>query len=209
MHTQELEWNKDMVTQYGVDVLVPDRARLEIPLFHTREWCARPGGMAIRQLPDFIQFQQDIIQNEQKEELLHFSEEEQRVFGSHLVPRLYLERLTADPYRGLAETIHQIGKPYDAWTMRDYLKLTDMIESLGLDAGNCEVHRRLSAVPVTRACLIYDAKDVLRAVGLMSRTHVLSTLEPLEFFGLVQSLDGIPLNTETVFVEYCVACDKK
>lgn len=204
MHTQELEWNKDMVAQYGVDVCIPERARLEIPLYHAREVCARPGGMSIKQLPDFIQFQQDAIRAEQAQEIAHFSEEEQHVFGSHLVPRLYLEKLTGDSYRGLSEIIHGIAKPYNAWTMGDYLRLTDMVESLGLDAGNCEVHRRASVGPIVRACMIYDAKDVLRTVALMDSHQLLSALEPVEFFGLAQSLDGIPLYTEAIFIEHCI-----
>lgn len=194
-----------MIVQYGVDVCIPDRARLELPLYHSREVCARPGGLVIKQLPDFIQFQQDAIRSEQAQEIEHFSEEEQDVFGSHLVPRLYLERLTADPYRGLAETIHRIGKPYNAWSMGDYLIFTDMVEALGLDAGNCEVHRRPRNSPVLRARLIYDAKDALRTVGILDEKDVLSSLEPRAFFGLVQSVDGIPLYTEALFVEHWLA----
>lgn len=209
MHTQELEWDKDMVAQYGVDICVPEHARLEIPLYHAKEICARPGGMSIKQLPEFIQFQQETIRAEQAQEILHFSHEEQQVFGSHLVPRLYLERLTADPYRGLAETIHRIGKPYVEWSMGDYLLLTDMVESLGLDAGNCEVHRRPNVGPVIRACLIYDAKDTLRTVGLMDTKQQLSALDPVEFFGLAQSVEGIPLNTEALFIEHCIAVRKR
>ena len=106
-----------MVVQYGVDVIVPEHARLEIPLHHSRELCARPGGLAIRQLPEFIQFQYDTIRQEQAQEIEHFSVEEQHVFGSHLVPCLHLEYLTADPYQGLADTIHQIGKPYCDWRL--------------------------------------------------------------------------------------------
>ncbi len=117
MQTQELEWDKGMVVQYGVDVIVPEHARLEIPLHHSRELCARPGGLAIRQLPEFIQFQYDTIRQEQAQEIEHFSVEEQHVFGSHLVPCLHLEYLTADPYQGLADTIHQIGKPYCDWRL--------------------------------------------------------------------------------------------
>lgn len=208
MHTQELEWDKGMVTQYGVNVCIPDRARLEIPLHHFREVCEKPGGFVIKQLPEFIQFQQDAIRTEQAQEIEHFSDEEQRVFGSHLTPYLYLERLTGDPYRGLCETIHRIGKPYTQWTMADYLTLTDMIESLGLDGGNCEVHRRSRACPTVQACLIYDGRDTLRAVGILDSHNLLSAMEPCEFFGLAQSIEGLPLYTEACFVEHCALAKK-
>lgn len=205
MHTQELEWNKDMVTQYGVTVCIPERVRLEIPLHHFREVCSKPGGLVIKQLPEFIQFQQDAIRMEQAQEIEHFNEEEQSVFGSHLIPYLYLERLTADSYQGLSEIIHRIGKPYCDWTMADYLMLTDTIESMSLDAGDCEVHRRPRVNPTAQACLIYDAKDTLRAVGILDNRNLLSSMEPAEFFGLVQSIEGLPLYTEAFFVEYCIA----
>jgi hypothetical protein len=89
--------------------------------------------------------------------------------------------------------------------MGDYLVFTDMVMALGLDAGNCEVHRRPSMGPVVRACLIYDAKDTLRTVGLLDDKKLLSALEPSEFFGLAQSIDGIPLYTEAIFIAHCLA----
>ena len=202
MQTQELEWDKGMVVQYGVDVIVPEHARLEIPLHHSRELCARPGGLVIRQLPEFIQFQYDTIRQEQAQEIEHFSVEEQHVFGSHLVPCLHLEYLTADPYQGLADTIHQIGKPYCDLRLEDYLVFTDMVQSLGLDAGNCEVHRRPRPRVVQKACLIYDAKNTLRTVGVIDTKNTVIALEPSTFFGLVHSLDGIPLHSEERFVKH-------
>ena len=205
MQTQELEWNKGMVAQYGVDVVVPEHARLEIPLYHAREVVSRPGGLAIRQLPEFIQFQYDAIRQEQAQEMEHFSVEEQNVFGSHLVPRLHLEFLLADTYQALADIIHNIDKPYCEWSLNDYLMFTDTVQAMALDGGNCEVQRRASPLVVQRACLIYDAKNALRVVGLIDTKEALVALEPNVFFGLVQSLEGVPLHSEAHFVKHFTA----
>lgn len=205
MQTQELEWDKSMVAQYGVDVVVPEHARLEIPLYYSREVVSRPGGLAIRQLPEFIQFQYDTIRQEQAQEIEHFSPEEQDVFGSHWVPTLHLEFLLADPYQALADIIHRIHKPYCEWSLDDYLMFTDTVQAMALDGGNCEVHRRGSPLVVQRACLIYDAKDTLRTVGLIDAKEALVALEPAVFFGLVQSLERVPLHSEAHFVKHFAA----
>lgn len=202
MQMQELQWDAATISQYGVNLGIKKYAALNIPLYKTRVVSGRPGGVAIKQLPEYILDQYKNILDEQEQEKQHFSKEEQIVFGSNEVPHLRVERLSSDTFHRLADIIHGIGKNYTEWTIEDYLSFTDALISLEVDGSHCEVHRKPTDATMLKVCLIYDYNNVIQTVGILDVQNTMFTMGPDEFFCLAQSIDGIPLHNEKVLVAY-------